>query len=103
MEIRGAASDIINAKPDLVLTIRTLATKHGMDMFISAGIPVVFTGVAEPQAVGCASLTKAGPGFTGASLYLDPTSAFKITRLAFPKLTSMGILQIAWSVDTVRE
>jgi putative ABC transport system substrate-binding protein len=92
MEIKGAASDIIDAKPDLVLTISTPATKHSMDKFIKAGIPVVFTGVAVPQAVGCASLTKAGPGFTGASLYLDPTSAFKITRLAFPKLTTMGIV-----------
>jgi putative tryptophan/tyrosine transport system substrate-binding protein len=92
MKIKGTASDIIATKPDLVLTISTPATEYSKDKFISAGIPVVFTGVAMPQAVGCASLTKSGPGFTGASLYLDPTSAFKITKLAFPKLTKMGIV-----------
>ena len=92
MKIKGTAGDIIATKPDLVLTISTPATEYSKDKFINAGIPVVFTGVAMPQAVGCASLTKSGPGFTGASLYLDPTSAFKITKLAFPKLTKMGIV-----------
>ncbi len=92
MKIKSAASEIIAAKPDLVLTISTPATKYSKDKFISAGIPVVFTGVAIPKAVGCASLTKSGPGFTGSSLYLDPTNAFKITKLALPKLTVMGIV-----------
>jgi putative tryptophan/tyrosine transport system substrate-binding protein len=92
MDIKSEASDIIKSKPDLVLTISTPATEYSKDKFISAGIPVVFTGVAMPQAVGCASLSKSGPGFTGASLYLDPTSEFKITKLAFPTLTKMGIV-----------
>lgn len=92
MKIKGAVSDIIASKPDLVLTISSPATKYSKDKFISAGIPVVFTGVAVPQAIGCASVRKAGPGFTGASLYLDPTDAFKITKLALPNLTKMGIV-----------
>jgi putative ABC transport system substrate-binding protein len=92
IDIKSAASDIIKSKPDLVLTISTPATAYSKDKFISAGIPVVFTAVAMPKAVGCESVSKSGPGFTGASLYLDPTNAFKITRLAFPKLTKMGIV-----------
>ena len=92
MKIKGAVSDIIASEPDLVLTISSPATKYSKDKFISAGIPVVFTGVAVPQAIGCASVRKAGPGFTGASLYLDPTDAFKITKLALPNLTKMGIV-----------
>jgi putative tryptophan/tyrosine transport system substrate-binding protein len=92
MKIKSEASDIISTKPDLVLTISTPATKYAKDKFISAGIPVVFTGVAVPQAVGCATVTKAGPGFTGSSLYMDPTNAFKVTKLALPKVTVMGIV-----------
>jgi putative tryptophan/tyrosine transport system substrate-binding protein len=37
-------------------------------------------------------LTKSGPGFTGSSLYLDPTKAFKITKMAFPNVTKIGIV-----------
>ncbi|HNY65636.1 MAG TPA: ABC transporter substrate binding protein [Deltaproteobacteria bacterium] len=92
MKIKNTTNDIIAAKPDLVLTISTPATKYSKDKLISAGIPVVFTAVAVPQAVGCASVTKAGPGFTGSSLYLDPTKAFKITKLAFPNVTKIGIV-----------
>ena len=92
MKIKGAVSDIIASKPDLVLTISSPATKYSKDKLIGAGIPVVFTAVAVPQAIGCASVSQAGPGFTGASLYLDPASAFKITKLALPNLTKMGIV-----------
>lgn len=92
MKIKSEASDMVASKPDLVLTISTPATKYSKDKIISSGIPVVFTGVAVPQAVGCASVSKAGPGFTGASLYMDPTNAFKVTKLALPKMTVMGIV-----------
>ena len=92
MKIKSKASDIVASKPDLVLTISSPATKYSKDKFISAGIPVVFTAVAVPQAIGCQSVTQAGPGFTGASLYLDPVSAFKIAKLALPDLTKMGIV-----------
>lgn len=92
LKIKSTASDIIKTKPDLVLTISTPATKYSKDKFIEAGIPVVFTGVAVPQAVGCTSLNQAGPGFTGASLYMDPASSFKLTKLALPDLKSIGII-----------
>jgi len=92
MKIKSAANEIIATKPDLVLTISSPATKYSKDKFISAGIPVVFTSVAVPQAVGCASLAKAGSGFTGSSLYLDPVKAFKIAKLALPSVTTMGIV-----------
>ena len=90
--IKQSASEIARAQPDLVLTISTPATRYSKDTFIKAGIPVVFSGVAVPEAVGCASLNTGGPGFTGASLYLDPLKALQITQLAMPNLSRFAII-----------
>lgn len=92
LEIRNTASKIVDARPDLVLTIGTPATKYAKDRIIGAGIPLVFTAIAIPEAAGCASLTAAGPGFTGSTLYMDMGSALKIARLAFPGLKTVGIV-----------
>lgn len=92
LEIKNQASEIVAAKPDLVLTIGTPATKYAKDKIISAGIPLVFTSVAVPEAAGCKSLTVAGPGFTGATLYMDMKNALKIARLAFPAVKTVGII-----------
>ncbi|MEA2101291.1 MAG: ABC transporter substrate binding protein [Thermodesulfobacteriota bacterium] len=104
--IKKTTTEIIDSKPDLVLTIGTPATKHSKDKFIDAHIPVVFTAVAVPGAIGCKSNTVSGPGFTGATLYLDPLVVLKIAQLAFPDLKTMGIVHsdddnaIAFSEDT---
>jgi len=90
--IKKEASRIVNAKPDLVLTIGTPSTKYAKDKIISAGIPLVFSGVAFPVEAGCKSLTEAGPGFTGASLYMDMNTSLKIIHLAFPDITKIGIV-----------
>lgn len=92
MRIKSEASRIAGTKPDLVLTIGTPATKYGKDAIISAGIPLVFTGVAVPQAAGCKSLTEAGPGFTGTTLYMNVKDALRIVKLAFPKVKTIGIV-----------
>jgi putative ABC transport system substrate-binding protein len=92
MRIKKEASRIVDAKPDLVLTIGTPATKYAEDKIITAGIPLVFTGVAVPEAAGCKSLSEAGPGFTGATLYTDMTDSLKIIRLAFPGIKTLGIV-----------
>lgn len=92
LRIRSEASRIADSKPDLVLTIGTPATKYAKDKIVSAGIPMVFTGVAVPEAAGCASLTKAGPGFTGSTLYMDMKDVLKIIRLAFPSITTVGMI-----------
>lgn len=92
MSIKSQASEIVTAKPDLVLTIGTPATKYGKDKIIAAGIPVVFTAVAIPKAAGCASLTEAGKGFTGSTLWMDMKSALKIVKLAFPNVKTVGIV-----------
>jgi len=92
MDIKSEAGKIIDKKPDLVLTIGTAATKYGKDKFISAGIPVVFTAVAVPEAAGCKSLTEAGPGFTGATLHMDMKNALQIMKLAFPNAKTLGII-----------
>lgn len=91
MKIKSEASRIVTAKPDLVLTIGTPATKYAKDKVTAAGIPLVFSAVAIPQAAGCRSLTEAGPGFTGATLYMNMKDAVKIIRLAFPKAKVIGI------------
>lgn len=92
LRIKSKASEIIETRPDLVLTISTPATKYAKDAFISAGIPVVFSAVSVPTAVGCKSLTEAGPGFTGSSLRIDPEVALKLARHALPDATVMGIV-----------
>ncbi|HPV30678.1 MAG: ABC transporter substrate-binding protein [Desulfomonilia bacterium] len=91
-EIKSTASKIVEARPDLVLTVGTPATKYAKDKIVAAGIPLVFTAVAIPEAAGCKSLTVAGPGFTGATLYLDMADALKIARLAFPEIKTVAIV-----------
>lgn len=92
MRIKKEASDIVDARPDLVLTIGTPATKYAKDKIISAGIPLVFSAVAIPEAAGCKSLTESGTGFTGATLYMDMKDILQIVRLAFPAVKTFGIV-----------
>jgi putative ABC transport system substrate-binding protein len=92
LKIKKTAGRIINENPDLVLTIGTPATKYSKDKIIKAGIPLVFTCVANPIAAGCESMTQAGPGWTGATIYIDPYDVIKIARLALPKMRTMGII-----------
>ena len=91
-EIKSTASKIVEARPDLVLTVGTPATKYAKDKIVAAGIPLVFTAVAIPEAAGCKSLTVAGPGFTGSSIYMDMADVLKIARLAFPDIKTVGIV-----------
>jgi putative ABC transport system substrate-binding protein len=92
MDVKNEAGAIAARKPDLVLTIGTTPTKYGRDKIIEAGIPVVFTAVANPMAAGCKSLTEAGPGFTGATLHMDMKNALQIVKLSFPAIKTFGII-----------
>ncbi len=92
LEIKKTASKIVEARPDLVMTIATPATKYAKDRIIAAGIPLVFSAVIIPEAAGCKSLTVAGPGFTGSSIYMEMADVLKIVRLAFPGIETMGIV-----------
>jgi len=92
MRIRDEASRIADLKPDLALTIGTPATKHGKSAIVGAGIPLVFTAVAIPEAAGCRSKNYAGQGFTGSTLYMNMHHALKIVRLAFPTIKKVGII-----------
>jgi putative tryptophan/tyrosine transport system substrate-binding protein len=92
MDIKSEASRIVSAKPDLVLTIGTPATRYAKDKIVSAGIPLVFTAVAIPTAAGCKSMTEAGVGFTGSTLYMNMNDGFKIVKLAFPKIKTVGMI-----------
>lgn len=92
MQIKSEAMRIADVKPDLVLTIGTPSTKFAKDKVVGADIPLVFTAVAIPTAAGCKSLTQAGPGFTGSTLYMSMKDAMKIVKLAFPKLKTIGII-----------
>jgi putative tryptophan/tyrosine transport system substrate-binding protein len=91
-QIRKEADEIIVAKPDLILTISTPATKYTKDKFLEAGIPVVFTAVANPLEVGCDSLEYSGKGFTGSTLYVDPFVLLSLSRVAMPSLTKIGMV-----------
>jgi putative ABC transport system substrate-binding protein len=90
--IREEARRIAHAKPDLVLTIGTPATKHARGILDDARIPVVFTAVANPQDAGCTSLTNAGPGATGATLYTDMSQSLKIVKEIFPAVHRIGMV-----------
>jgi len=90
--IKNSAGEIIDKRPDLVVTVGTPATKHSKDKIIKAGIPLVFTSVAIPELVGCASKTQAGPGFTGITIYMDPTDVLRIAMLGLPNVKKIGII-----------
>jgi len=92
LKISSHASRIAKAKPDLVVTIGTPATKYSKDKIIAAGIPLVFTGVAIPELVGCRSKTQSGTGFTGTTIYLEPSGVLQTLKLALPRLKTLGII-----------
>lgn len=92
VRIRSEASRIAGEKPDLVLTVGTPVTRYAKDKLIKAGIPVVFTAAAFPIEAGCRSMTEAGPGFTGATSFMDMSEAVRIVRLAFPAIKRVGIV-----------
>lgn len=92
LRIREEARRIALAKPDLVLTIGTPATRYARALLDEAHIPVVFTAVANPLDAGCASLTDAGPGATGATLYTDMTRTLKIVKDILPSVQRIGMV-----------
>ncbi|HQP30242.1 MAG TPA: ABC transporter substrate binding protein [Deltaproteobacteria bacterium] len=92
LKIKNQAARIASAKPDLVITVGTPATKYSKEKIIGAGIPLIFTGVAIPELVGCKSKTQAGPGFTGATIYMDPKDVLQLAKLALPNLKVMGVV-----------
>jgi putative ABC transport system substrate-binding protein len=92
LSIRKEASRIAKEKPDLVLTMGTPVTKYAKDKIIAAGIPLVFTALAFPAAVGCKSFTEAGPGFTGVTTHMNMKDALAIVKQAFPAIKTVGIV-----------
>lgn len=92
MRIRQEAARIVNARPDLVLTIGTPATKYARGILADAHIPVVFTAVANPLDAGCVSLVDAGEGATGATLYTDMGDALQLVQSVFPKTRKIGMI-----------
>ena len=92
LRIRDEAQRIAHARPNLVLTIGTPATRYARGILDDAHIPVVFTAVANPQEAGCASLTDAGPGATGATLYTDMAQSLKVVKEIFPAVHRIGMV-----------
>jgi putative ABC transport system substrate-binding protein len=91
-KIKKTASEIADAKPDLVVTLGTPTTKYAKSKIIDAGIPLVFSIVYDPTVVGAVSMEKSGPGFTGASIYIDPYNILQIAKQCFPEIEKMGII-----------
>jgi putative ABC transport system substrate-binding protein len=92
MRIRQEATRIVNAHPDLVLTIGTPATKYARGMLTDAHIPVVFTAVANPEDAGCVSLVDGGEGATGSTLYTDMSDSLKLVQSVFPNVHKIGMI-----------
>lgn len=74
------------------MTIGTPATKYSKDKIVKAGIPLVFSAVAIPELVGCVSKNQAGPGFTGITIYMDPSDVLRIAQLGLPNMKKIGII-----------
>lgn len=92
LRIREEALRIASVRPDLVLTIGTPATKYARVILDEAHIPVVFTAVANPRDADCTSLSDAGPGVTGATLYTDMSESLKIVKQIFPAVHRIGMV-----------
>lgn len=92
MKIRQEAARIAAVKPDLVLTIGTPATRYARGILADAHIPLVFTAVADPEAAGCVSLSDAGPGVTGSTLYTNMAEQVKIVQRVFPNVKNIGMI-----------
>lgn len=92
LRIRQEAARIVNAHPDLVLTIGTPATKYARGILADAHIPVVFTAVANPLDAGCVSLVDAGEGATGSTLYTDMDDSLKLVQSVFPRTRKIGMI-----------
>ena len=92
LRIRNEAARIVEAKPDLVLTIGTPATKYARGIVEDAHIPLVFTAVANPQDAGCVSLSDAGPGVTGSTLYSNMGESVKVVQQLFPEVRRIGMV-----------
>jgi putative ABC transport system substrate-binding protein len=92
LRIRDAANHLAEAKPDLVLTIGTPATKYAKGILADAHIPVVFTAVANPVDAGCPSLTDGGAGVTGGTLYIDMGASLRLVRQVFPAVQRIGMV-----------
>lgn len=90
--VRQEAQRMAETKPDLVLTIGTPATKYARPILEDARIPVVFTAVANPLDVDSPTLTDAGPGVTGSTLYMDMSESLKIVRRIFPDIQKIGMV-----------
>lgn len=107
LKIKSTTSDIVASKPDLVMTISTVATKYSKDKIISAGIPLVFNPVAIPEVIGCKSKTEAAKGMTGSTIYMDPKDILSIMKLTFPKMKTIGMVYsdddnaVAFAKETV--
>jgi putative ABC transport system substrate-binding protein len=91
-KVRSEAQRIARAKPDLVLTIGTAATKHARYPLDEEHIPVVFTAVANPLEVGATSFRDAGPGVTGATLFIDMGESLRMVKEVFPGVQKIGMV-----------
>jgi len=92
LRIRSEATRIAHARPDLVLTIGTPATRYARGILDDAHVPVVFTAVASPTDAGCTSLTDGGPGATGATLYTDMSQSLRIVKELMPGVNRIGMV-----------
>jgi len=92
VRFKSEAARIVKERPDLVLTMGTPVTKYTREKITDAGIPLVFSALAYPVAAGCKSMTESGPGFTGATSYMNMQEALKLVRKTVPSVKNVGIV-----------
>jgi putative tryptophan/tyrosine transport system substrate-binding protein len=90
--VRQEAQRMAAAKPDLVLTLGTPATRYARPILEEARVPMTFTAVANPLDAGCPSLKDCGPNVTGSTLYMDMAESLKTVQRIFPAMQRIGIV-----------
>lgn len=90
--VRQEAQRMAAAKPDLVLTLGTPATKYARAILEEARVPMTFTAVANPLDAGCPSLKDCGANVTGSTLYMDMAESLKTVQKVFPRMQRIGMV-----------
>jgi putative tryptophan/tyrosine transport system substrate-binding protein len=92
-QMRGVATDMLAASPDVIVAYTNLALATLMP--IAGDVPIVFVGVGDPVASGfVASLARPGRNITGFASYNGPMGGkwLEILKEAVPQLTQVRVI-----------
>ncbi len=83
--LNGFIEEFIEEKVDIAIIVTGPALYYGRKPLIDAGIPVIFGGLVNPEALGCQSAVHCGDLVTGATIKIEPEKVLRFLRNAVPK------------------